>query len=186
MEQEMKDYVQRIEQLKITVGGQELSGEDVRRMKRDTERYKEYIAKETSKLDGHVAAHREAQEKWSAVYKLLEETVDKYNTKARQLELIPQTAENSKGLIFEVKLDKSKAAEGELEMMGGMDIASVLEGHVMDVVRQYDGYTASEQRRKVEVESKIRTMKNSLVQTIENIEVSLELFLFLYKMSLKS
>ena len=95
MEQEQEDCVKKIEQLKQTINGQELSQEDVRRMEREKARVEEKISKHSSVLEEHVAALKEAKEKWSAVYQLLEERVTEYKVKARQLERIPKNAKHA-------------------------------------------------------------------------------------------
>lgn len=177
MEQERTDCSNKIEQLKQTINGQELSQEDVRRMEREKVRIEEQITKHSSVLDGHVAALTEAKEKWSAVYQLLEERVTEYKVKARQLELIPKTAKHAKGVTLEVLLDKSKAADGAVELLGGMNIGLTVKEHVAKTVQEYESETAKEQRRIMELKAQIQTTDNAFVKLIEDIEVSVRLVL---------
>ena len=181
MEQERTDCSNKIEQLKQTINGQELSQEDVRRMEREKVRIEEQITKHSSVLDGHVAALTEAKEKWSAVYQLLEERVTEYKMKARQLELIPKTAKHAKGVTLEVVLDKSKAADGEVELLGGMNLGLTVKEHVAKTVQEYESETAKEQRRIMELKAQIQTTDNAFVKLIEDIEVSVRLVLLEYQ-----
>ena len=177
MEQEQEDCVTKIEQLKQTINGQELSQEDVRRMEREKARIEEQISKQSSVLDEHVAALKEAKEKWCAVYQLLEERVTEYKMKARQLELTPKNAKHAKGAILDVLLDKSKAADGEVELMSGTDIGRTMKDHITKTVQGYESEIAKEETRLIEVKDQILTTENSLVKLIEDIEVSPYLFL---------
>ena len=99
-EQEMEDYSTKIKQLHETINSQELSQEDVRKMEREKIRVEEQIAKQNTILEGNVAALKEAQEKWSAIYQLLEQKVEEYNGQARQLELIPKNAKHAKDILL--------------------------------------------------------------------------------------
>ena len=170
-EQEMEDCSMKIEQLRQTIDGQELSQEDVRRMEREKARIEEQILKQGSVLEGHTAALKEAKEKWCAIYKLLEQKVTEYNTRARQLELIPETAKHARGKRFEVKLNGDQAAEGVMNMMGGEDILGVMGPYVMKLVNDYERKTAEEKRRLTVVKELIKTMEISREKTMKDIEV---------------
>jgi hypothetical protein len=167
----MEDCSMKIEQLRQTIDGQELSQEDVRRMEREKARIEEQISKQGSVLEGQTAALKEAKEKWCAVYKLLEQKVTEYNTRARQLELIPEVARHARGKRFEVKLDGDKAAEGVINMMGGVDILGVMGPYVTNLVNDYESKTAEEKRRLTVVKELIKTMKISREKTVKDIEV---------------
>ncbi|KAL3760419.1 hypothetical protein ACHAWU_005954 [Discostella pseudostelligera] len=170
MEQEQEDCVKKIGQLKQTINGQELSQEDVRRMEREKARIEEQVAKQSSILDGHIAALTEVKEKWSSLYQLLEDRITEYKMKARQLELIPKSAKHAKGAILEVVLVKSKAADGEVELMGGMDFGRTVKGHVTKTAQEYESELAKEQRSTADVNGQIRTTDRSFVKLIEDIE----------------
>ena len=172
-EREMQDCSTMIERLRGTINGQELSQEDVRRMEREKARIEEQISKHGSVLEGQVAALKEAKEKWCAIYKLLERKVDEYNARARQLELIPETAKHARGKRFEVKLDGDKAAEGVVSMMGGVDIVGAAEPHVTKLIKHYESETANEKRRMAVVKDLIKAMEISKEKLVEDIEVSL-------------
>ncbi len=183
MEQEQEDCVKKIEQLKQTINGQELSQEDVRRMEREKARIDEQISKHSNVLEEHVAALKEAKEKWCAVYQLLEERVTEYKMKARQLELTPKNAKHAKGEIMDVLLDKSKAADGEVELMGGIDIGRIMKEHISKTVQEYESKILKEKTRLNDVKGQIVTSENSFVKLLEDIEVSTYLLL-LYHVAL--
>lgn len=171
-EQEMEDYSTKIEQLRQTINSQELSQEDVRRMEREKTRVEEQISKQSSVLEGQVAALKEAQEKWCAIYQLLEQKVKEYNGQGKQLELIPKNAKHAKGNNFEVKLDKKKAVEGMVNMMGGVDVEGVVKPHVEKLVKGYESETVNEKSRMVEVKESIESTESSNDQLMEDIDVS--------------
>ena len=174
-EQEMEDYSTKIKQLRETINSQELSQEDVRRMEREKIRVEEQIAKQNTILEGNVAALKEAQEKWSAIYQLLEQKVEEYNGQARQLELIPKNAKHAKGHTFEVKLDKKKAEDSVVNMMGGVDISGVVKPHVKKLVKGYEGEVVSQKRQLVEVKDQVEDVQRSSERLVDDIEVSLYL-----------
>jgi len=173
MEREMQDCLMMIEQLRGTINGQELSQEDVRRMEREKARIKEQISKHVSVLEGQIAALKEAKEKWCAIYKLLEQKLNEYNTRARQLELVPETAKHARGKRFEVKLNGDKAAEGVVNMMGGVDIVGIVGPYVTKIVKHYESETANEKRRMAVVKDLIKAMEVSKEKLVEEIEVRL-------------
>ena len=174
-EQEMEDYSTKIKQLRETINSQELSQEDVRRMEREKIRVEEQIAKQNTILEGNVASLKEAQEKWSAIYQLLEQKVEEYNSQARQLELIPKNAKHAKGHTFEVKLDK-KAEDSVVNMMGGVDISGVVKPHVKKLVKGYEGEVVSQKRQLVEVKDQVEDVQRSSEQVVNDIEVSLYIY----------
>eukprot|EP00571_Detonula_confervacea_P007692 CAMPEP_0172324148 /NCGR_PEP_ID=MMETSP1058-20130122/50580_1 /TAXON_ID=83371 /ORGANISM="Detonula confervacea, Strain CCMP 353" /LENGTH=703 /DNA_ID=CAMNT_0013040345 /DNA_START=80 /DNA_END=2191 /DNA_ORIENTATION=- len=169
-EQQMEDCSNTIEQLRHTINSQELSQEDVRRMEREKSRMEEQIAKQSSILEGQVAVLKEAQEKWCAIYQLLEQGVEEYNTHARQLELIPKNAKHAKGHNFEVKLDKNMAVDSVVKMMGGVDIGGVVKPHVKKLVTGYESETVNEKRQMVKVKKQIEIADNLSEQLVEDIE----------------
>ena len=171
-EQEMEDYSTKIAQLRQTINSQELSQEDVRRMEREKTRVEEQISKQSSVLEGQVAALKEAQEKWCAIYQLLEQKVKEYNGQGKQLELIPKNAKHAKGNNFEVKLDKKKAVEGMVNMMGGVDVEGVVKPHVEKLAKGYESETVNEKSRMVEVKESIESTESSNDQLMEDIDVS--------------
>lgn len=175
-EQEMEDYSTKIAQLRQTINSQELSQEDVRRMEREKTRVEEQISKQSSVLEGQVAALKEAQEKWCAIYQLLEQKVKEYNGQGKQLELIPKNAKHAKGNNFEVKLDKKKAVEGMVNMMGGVDVEGVVKPHVEKLAKGYESETVNEKSRMVEVKESIESTESSNDQLMEDIDVSFYLF----------
>jgi SMC interacting uncharacterized protein involved in chromosome segregation len=171
-EREMQDCSTKIEQLRGTIDGQELSQEDVRRMEREKARIEDLISRHGGVLEGQVAALKEAKEKWCAIYKLLERKVDEYNARARQLELVPETSKHARGKRFEVKLDGDKAAEGVVNMMGGVDLVGAVEPHVMKLIKDYESETIMKKRRTAVVKDLIKAMQISKQKLVEDIEVS--------------
>ena len=170
-EQQMEDCTTNIGQLKQTINSQELSQEDVRRMEREKARIEEQVSKQTALLDGQVAALKESQEKWEAIYELLEQRVQEYNGQAQQMELIPKTAKHAKGHDFEVKLSKDGAVESVAKMMGGVDIRGAVSPHVNKLVKGYENETVKEKNQIVEVKDRIENGESSNEQLAEDIEV---------------
>lgn len=174
-EQKMKDCEQTIATLRDTINGQELSQEDVRRMTREKERIEEQTVKQTSILEGQVAALTEAKEKWVAIFKLLEQKVNEYNARARQLELIPETAKHAKGKKFEVVLDGDKAADGVVDMFSGVDIAGVVEPHVTKLIKNYESETSNEKKRMAVKNNLIKEMESEKKKLVKDVMVRLHL-----------
>ncbi len=96
-----------------------------------------------------------------------------YNTRARQLELVPETAKHARGKRFEVKLDGDKAAEGVVNMMGGVDKVGVVGPYVTKIVKDYEDETANEKRRMTVVKDLIKAMEISKEKLVKDIEVRL-------------
>lgn len=177
MEAEMEDCAKTIQRLKDTIGSQELSQEDVRRMNREKDRLDVQIEKQNDILNGHLNMLKEAEEKWSACFQLLERTVQEYNSKATDLELIPETAKHAKGKKLEVILDQGSAAEGIVQLMGGVDVTGAAKSHVEKFVKTYDREISTEKRRMMELKENAETVETSGANLAENIDVSLTLTL---------
>lgn len=173
MEAEMADCAKTIQRLKDTIGSQELSQEDVRRMNREKDRLDVQIEKQNDILNGHLNALKESEEKLSACFQLLERTVQEYNSKATNLELIPETAKHAKGKKLEVILDQDSAAEGTMQLMGGVDVAGAAKSHVEKFVKTYDREILTEKRRMMEVKENVEAVESSSANLAENIDVSL-------------
>eukprot|EP00986_Skeletonema_menzelii_P020290 scaffold30745_cov160-Skeletonema_menzelii.AAC.4 len=171
MEAEMEDCAKTIQRLKDTIGSQELSQEDVRRMNREKDRLDVQIEKQNDILNGHLNMLKEAEEKWSACFQLLERTVQEYNSKATDLELIPETAKHAKGKKLEVILDQGSAAEGIVQLMGGVDVTSAAKSHVEKFVKTYDREISTEKRRMMELKENAETVETSGADLAENIDV---------------
>mmetsp|Transcript_19429 Transcript_19429/g.33117 ORF Transcript_19429/g.33117 Transcript_19429/m.33117 type:complete len:706 (-) Transcript_19429:92-2209(-) len=170
MEAEMEDCAKTIQRLKDTIGSQELSQEDVRRMQREKDRLDVQIEKQNDILNGHLNMLKEAEEKWSACFQLLERTVQEYNSKATDLELIPETAKHAKGKKLEVILDEESAAEGTIQLMGGVDVAGAAKSHVEKFVKTYDREILTEKRRMIEVKENVEAVESSGADLAENID----------------
>jgi len=171
MEAEMEDCAKTIQRLKDTIGSQELSQEDVRRMNREKDRLDVQIEKQNDILNGHLNMLKEAEEKWSACFQLLERTVQEYNSKATDLELIPETAKHAKGKKLEVILDQGSAAEGIVQLMGGVDVTGAAKSHVEKFVKTYDREISTEKRRMMELKENAETVETSGADLAENIDV---------------
>ncbi len=172
MEAEMGDCAKTIQRLKDTIGSQELSQEDVRRMNREKDRLDVQIQKQNDILNGHLNMLKEVEEKWSACFQLLERTVQEYNSKATDLELIPETAKHAKGKKLEVILDQGSAAEGTVQLTGGVDVAGAARSHLEKFVKTYDREISTEKRRMMEVKENAEAVENSIADLAENIDVS--------------
>mmetsp|Transcript_5498 Transcript_5498/g.11975 ORF Transcript_5498/g.11975 Transcript_5498/m.11975 type:complete len:733 (+) Transcript_5498:145-2343(+) len=167
---EINECTKKIEQLRKTIDGQELSQEDVRRMERERSRIEEQVARQNAVLEGEAAALKEAEEKWLAMYRLLERNVAEYNAAARRVGLIPEGAKHAGGNNFEVKLIKDRANEGVVSMMGGVDISGVVIPHLKKLVTGYENEIANEKKRILGMKQRIEVTEKSIEQLIEEIE----------------
>ena len=89
------------------------------------------------------------------------------------MELVPETAKHARGKRFEVKLDGDKAAEGVVNMMGGVDKVGVVGPYVTKIVKDYEDETANEKRRMTVVKDLIKAMEISKEKLVKDIEVRL-------------
>eukprot|EP00970_Alexandrium_tamarense_P018382 scaffold13330_cov205-Alexandrium_tamarense.AAC.19 len=170
MEQQMKECDTKITQLKDTIGSQELSVDDVRKMERQKVRVEEQLQQKRDVLDGHENALKEAQEKWLKCFQLLQQTVDEYNSKGTSLELIPENAKLAKGQKLEIRLDEERALDGIVEMMGGVDVANVVKPYVQKLTEDYKSEAFNEKERVVELKENIESMESLSEQLAEDIE----------------
>lgn len=171
MEQQMQECDTKITQLKDTIGSQELSVDDVRKMERQKVRVEEQLQQKRDVLDGHENALKEAQEKWLKCFQLLQQTVDEYNSKGTSLELIPENAKLAKGQKLEIRLDEERALDGIVEMMGGVDVANVVKPYVQKLTEDYKSEAFNEKERVVELKENIESMESLSEQLAEDIEV---------------
>ena len=172
MEKQMEESSTKIDQLKNTVSSQELSVEDVRKMEREKDRMEEQVAKFNAVLEGHQNALKEAQSKFVGCFQLLEEVVEKYNSKSEHLELIPKSAKHAKEKNFEVVLRKERAMESVVKLMGNVDIGGFVKPSVLKLGEDYEMEAFGEKERMEELKDRIESTENSKDQLIEDIEVS--------------
>ena len=174
----MSDCTKTIQRLKETIGSQELSQEDVRRMNREKDRLDAQIEKQNKVLNGHLNMLKETEEKWTACFQLLEQAVQEYNSKAADLELVPVTAKHAKGKMLEIVLDKDCCAaaeeeEGTVQLLGGVDVEGSAKTHVEKFVKTYDREISTERRRLMEVKENVEDVEHSSAELAESIDVSI-------------
>lgn len=168
MEAQMGEISINIDKLKQIIGSQELSVDDVRKMERQKVRLEEQRAQKQKILDGHLNAIKEANERYAKCYDLLTAAVTEYNSKARDLEMIPSTAKNAHGKKVEICL--TEGAENVEEMLG-LDIGGVV-SHVKKVGEGYVKETREEKRRTREMKERIEGMEAEIEELNQEIEVS--------------
>ena len=76
---------------------------------------------------------------------------------------------------MDVLLDKSRAADGEVELLGGIDVDMTLNEHVSKTVNKYESEMEKEQRRVMETNDRILATENSFGKLKEDIDVSVHL-----------
>ena len=167
----MKESSSKIERIKEIIDSQELTVEDVRRMEREKKRVEEQMASLNGALEGHQNALKEAEEKCSACFRLLENAIEEYNDKARDLELIPESGKHAEGKKFGVNLEKDRA-EGAIAMMGGLDLNGFVEPHVEKLGEDYVREALGEKERITEVLDRIESINHSIEELSEDIEVN--------------
>lgn len=125
-------------------------------------------------LEGRVATLTEAKGKWCANFKLLEQRVDEYNECVRQLELIPEIAKHEKGKKLEVVLIGNMAADGVVDMFGGVEISGVVEPRVTKLTKNYKSETANEKKRMTVVNNLIKAIEIEKEKLVNDVEVRLD------------
>lgn len=169
MEASMEEISNNIERLKSVIGKQELTVDDVRKMERHKLRLEEMCAQKKSVLDGHLNAIKEAEEKYAKCMELLNAAVEEYNSKARGLELIPETAKNAHGRKVEITVN---ANAHTMQGLLGVDIDAVVD-HVKKVGDGYVRKMKDEKSRARELKERIDALEAESEELDQVIEVSL-------------
>ena len=167
----MNDLSEKIERLKTTIGSQELSQEDVRRMEREKARTEEQSARQQKVLDGVLAALGEIEERLAACHEMLERKVGEYNANAAELELVPKTSRHARGLDLEVRPDRSKAGQTATSLLGGVDVRGTAVPLVRKLARSYEGEAAEKRDTIAEVKDRIEATEGVREEVKEEIEV---------------
>lgn len=169
MEASMEEISNNIERLKSVIGKQELTVDDVRKMERHKLRLEEMCAQKKSVLDGHLNAIKEAEEMYAKCMELLNAAVEEYNSKARGLELIPETAKNAHGRKVEITVN---ANAHTMQGLLGVDIDTVVD-HVKKVGDGYVRKMKDEKSRARELKERIDALEAESEELDQVIEVSL-------------
>jgi kinetochore protein NDC80 len=170
MEHQMEELSQNIQRLKDIIATQELTVDDARKMERHRARLEEQFAQKTSVLEGHLNALKEANEKYVHCLDLLTRTVQDYNAKGADLELIPETAKNAKGKNLEIRLNEAVAQS--LEGLLGVDVSGAVVQHMRKVTEEYKQKTTEEKRRIKDLKEKMAVLDSASQELHEEIEVS--------------
>ena len=172
VEAKMEDCAKTIQQLKDTIGSQELSQEDVRRMNREKDRLNEQIEQQNDILNGRLNMLKEEEEKYLSCFQLLERTVQEYNSKATDLELIPETSKHAKGKkLGVVVLDQASASEGIVQLMGGVDVAGAAKS-AEEIVKTYDRKISTEKSRMMKLKEDAEAAEQVAAHLADDIDVS--------------
>jgi len=171
MEGEMSDLSEKIERLKTTIGSQELSQEDVRKMEREKARTEEQSARQRKVLDGVLGALGEVEERLAACHEMLERRAGEYNAAAAGLELVPRTARHAGGLDLEVRPDASRAGQTATSLLGGVDVRGTAVPLVRKLARSYEGEAAEKREAIAEVKGRIETAEGVREEIKEEVEV---------------
>lgn len=114
---------ERVTELKNAVASQDLSAEDVRRMQGERARVEEGLEKAFATKQQHSKELWEAETELNKVCDELEAAASVFNSKATELQLIPETAKHSQGKKFKIVVDKALAEESDTNaMLGNVDI----------------------------------------------------------------
>lgn len=174
MERNMEETSNTIEKLKQIIGKQELTVDDVRKMERQKVRLEEMCAQKKTVLDGHLNAIKEAEEKYAKCMELLGAACEEYNSKARGLELIPETAKNAHGKKMEITLNEKADSMDKLLGVDVEDVAS----HVKKVGDGYVRKMKEEKMRARELKEKMESLEAESEELEHQIEVSLNVLVY--------
>jgi FtsZ-binding cell division protein ZapB len=150
-------------------------------MERHKLKLKEMCAQKKSVLDGHLIAIKEAEEKYAKCTELLNVAVEEYNSKAKGLELIPETAKNAHGKKLQCKVNDEVDT---MQALLGVDVDEVMD-HVKKVGDGYEREKKDEKRRARELKERADALEAECDELDQEIEVSLGTIAFICCRSLQ-
>jgi len=117
----------RVAELKTAVSQQDLSAEDVRRMQGERARVEDGLERAIASKQEHSKNLWDAETELNKIVEELDAAASVFNSKAKELQMIPETAKYSQGHRMTISIDKSKAAEEESTgLLGSVDIKAVV------------------------------------------------------------
>lgn len=170
MEHQIEELSQKIQQLKDIIAMQELTVDDARKLERHRARLEEQFAQKTSVLEGHLNALKEANEKYVHCLDLLTRTVQHYNTKGVDLELIPETAKNANGKNVEIRLNEAVAQSSEGLL--GVDVSGAAVPHMRKITEEYKKKSTEEKRRIMDLKERMVVLDAASQELHQEFEVS--------------
>eukprot|EP00804_Cyclotella_cryptica_P023223 CCRYP_000416-RA/>CCRYP_000416-RA protein AED:0.05 eAED:0.05 QI:835/1/1/1/1/1/3/192/486 len=174
MEHQIEELTQHIQQTRAIIATQELSVDDARKMERHKARLEDQLAQKKSVLEGHLNALKEANEKYVKCLELLTRSVQDYNAKGVDLELIPETAKNSKGKNLEIRLNEDAAQS--LEGLMGLDVRGKAVPHMKKVAEEYKKETIQGKRQSADLNERMEVFdaaSQEFDQEIESMELKI-------------
>jgi len=114
---------EQVVELKAKVACQDLSAEDVRRMQGERARVEDGLEKALAFKQQYSKDLWEAETELTKVCDELEAAASVFNSKATELQLVPETAKHSQGKKFKIVVKKELAEESDTNLMlGNVDI----------------------------------------------------------------
>ncbi|GMH47971.1 hypothetical protein TL16_g00188 [Triparma laevis f. inornata] len=103
----------RVAELKTAVSQQDLSAEDVRRMQGERARVEDGLERAIASKQEHSKNLWDAETELNKIVEELDAAASVFNSKAKELQMTPETAKYSQGHRMTISIDKSKAEEEE-------------------------------------------------------------------------
>ncbi|XP_070568696.1 kinetochore protein NDC80 homolog [Ptychodera flava] len=165
---EEKQQLEEIQHLQHIYDTQELSAADVERInreKRDLTRHVEALEKEKEEIDKQI--WNEEME-ISRQHEEAENHVQEYNNQARQLKLIPPTAENAHGIDYEMR---TQVHNQHPDFAGIVDFAGTIKPALIQVKKQVSDAVHETQNRMISEEEACDQLMDMVNERKEEVEM---------------
>ncbi|GMH56932.1 hypothetical protein TrST_g9690 [Triparma strigata] len=117
----------RVAELKTAVSQQDLSAEDVRRMQGERARVEDGLERAIASKQEHSKNLWDAETELNKIVEELDAAASVFNSKAKELQMIPETAKYSQGERMTITIDKSKADEEDSTgLLGSVNLKTVV------------------------------------------------------------
>jgi SMC interacting uncharacterized protein involved in chromosome segregation len=158
-------------------------------MQNQKERIMDSIERVSNSKQAYNKAKWEREMEFSNLLEQLEALVMKYNSEAKELALIPESAKNAQGKKFMIEINKANAHEvDQSKFLGGVDIQYAAKKSISELKTKYVEQTAELKREFVELQDKYESSKKLSKELLDGIDVSMmktEGCMFLYTLMMK-
>jgi len=174
-ESELEKKKMEIKKLEEIIGSQKLSVDDVRRMETEKSRAKESIERAAALKKEYNKTLWESERELDRRLEQLEEIVSKYNARASELLLIPETAPNARGKNFMIKVQKEHAEDRyRSHLLGGVDVEGMVSPSIRHLKGSYSDRTDQARREILDLLDREEASNEQLAETTDKSEMLAE------------
>jgi SMC interacting uncharacterized protein involved in chromosome segregation len=158
-----------IEDLKQTIGNQELSVEDVQKMQNELKGIEEAIDRAMAMRDERRKALWESESEIEKLWSEVESFVSDYNSQLSELGLLPLVS--AKGVQMKASLDKGAILDNDLNKMLGVDLPSGVQPALQACKQEYAEKLSESKWKYQEALDQLERSEEAFTEALERLKI---------------